>query len=126
MTTSPNVAEVDDGELPKLEAIISALKCEQTGHIMEAILLYEESIFKLSQMADAEPSRRQLCGKYLSSSPTLIHHQVTHNQPEPPASKQEHWWQHHIQTSATTVPLNRIQSRQARSYLIDNLNNEIC
>ncbi|XP_037716224.1 MIT domain-containing protein 1 [Drosophila subpulchrella] len=65
MTTSPIFADVAEGELPKLEAIISALKCEQTGHIMEAILLYEESIFKLSQMAEAEPSRRQLCGKYL-------------------------------------------------------------
>ncbi|XP_017045181.1 MIT domain-containing protein 1 [Drosophila ficusphila] len=65
MTTSANFAEMDDSELPKLEPIISALKCEQTGHIMEAILLYEESIFKLSQMAEADPNRRQLCGKYL-------------------------------------------------------------
>ncbi|XP_017096718.2 MIT domain-containing protein 1 [Drosophila bipectinata] len=64
-TTSKPYANVDDGELPKLEPIINALKCEQTGHIMEAILLYEESIFRLSQMAEEEPSRRQLCGKYL-------------------------------------------------------------
>ncbi|XP_030373577.1 MIT domain-containing protein 1 [Scaptodrosophila lebanonensis] len=55
----------DDDELPKLESIINALKCEQTGHIMEAILLYEESIYKLNQMATAEPNKKQLCGKYL-------------------------------------------------------------
>ncbi|XP_020800148.1 MIT domain-containing protein 1 [Drosophila serrata] len=72
MTTASNRSplgfadvDVDGDELSKLEPIISALKCEQTGHIMEAILLYEESTFKLKEMAEADPSRRQLCGKYL-------------------------------------------------------------
>ncbi|EDW74896.1 uncharacterized protein Dwil_GK15925 [Drosophila willistoni] len=54
-------------DLPKLESIINALKCEQSGHIMEAILLYEESIHKLNQMATAEPNKKQLCGKYLKT-----------------------------------------------------------
>ncbi|XP_017018939.1 MIT domain-containing protein 1 [Drosophila kikkawai] len=57
--------DVEGDDLSKLEPIISALKCEQTGHIMEAILLYEESTFKLKEMAEAEPNRRQLCSKYL-------------------------------------------------------------
>ncbi|XP_034120136.1 MIT domain-containing protein 1 [Drosophila guanche] len=55
----------DEEEPPKLEPIISAMKCEQTGHIMEAILLYEESIYKLNQMCETEPNKRQLCGKYM-------------------------------------------------------------
>ncbi|EDW60910.1 MIT domain-containing protein 1 [Drosophila virilis] len=55
----------DEEDLPKLESISNALKCEQTGHIMEAILLYEESIFKLNQLSNSDPKKQHLCGKYL-------------------------------------------------------------
>ncbi|XP_017867646.1 PREDICTED: MIT domain-containing protein 1 [Drosophila arizonae] len=55
----------EEDELPKLESISNAVKCEQTGHIMEAILLYEESIFKLNQLANSDPKKQQLYLKYL-------------------------------------------------------------
>ncbi|KAM8713481.1 hypothetical protein ACLKA7_013748 [Drosophila subpalustris] len=55
----------DEDELPKLESISNALKCEQTGHVMEAILLYEESIYKLGQLNNSDPNKQQLCQKYL-------------------------------------------------------------
>ncbi|EDW00870.1 MIT domain-containing protein 1 [Drosophila grimshawi] len=49
----------DDDKQPKLEAIKDAVKCEQTGHIMEAILLYEEGIFKLNQLSSSSDARKQ-------------------------------------------------------------------
>ncbi|XP_034109145.1 MIT domain-containing protein 1 [Drosophila nasuta] len=55
----------DEDELPHLESVSNALKCEQSGHVMEAILLYEESIFKMGHMHNADPHKQPLSHKYL-------------------------------------------------------------
>lgn len=56
----------DEEEIPKMECVCNAMKCEQTGHIMEAILLYEEAIFKLSKMYNSDQRNQQMYRKYLT------------------------------------------------------------
>ncbi|XP_017837571.1 MIT domain-containing protein 1 [Drosophila busckii] len=55
----------DEDDIIKLDAINDAFKCEKSGHIMEAILLYEEGIYKLNQLASSDPNKQQFYVKQL-------------------------------------------------------------
>lgn len=65
MTQTQTKCSAED-EILKMECICDAVKCDQTGHIMEAILLYEQSIFKLSKLYNSEPNRQHIYRKYLT------------------------------------------------------------